>query len=114
MPDHPGIWVPGFGVDEGLHRPPQSYPSPAPFLPAESVIFTRVGRIATRDVLDYPGTVARIWGFEVTACRVWEDEEKLQAAPKAFLAALRRGRRARLRLFDVMAFHIGIFTTYRF
>ena len=51
--------------------------------------------------------MARTRGFEVTACQVWEDEEKLQAAPKAFLAALRRGRRARLRLFDVMAFHIG-------
>lgn len=35
------------------------------------------------------------------------NEEKLQAAAKAFLAALRRGTRAKPGLFDVMAFHIG-------
>ncbi len=35
------------------------------------------------------------------------NEEKLQAAAKAFLAALRRGKRSKPGLFEVMAFHIG-------
>jgi Multimeric flavodoxin WrbA len=92
------------------------------FFRQKALLLTSAGAVGSKDVLEYLDTLARIWGFEVVAragivshakmgplpaYRVRENEEKLQAAAKAFLAALRRGKRAKPGLFDVMAFHIG-------
>ena len=97
-----------------LHRPR--------FFRQKALLLTSAGAVGSRDVLEYLNAVARIWGFEVAgrvgivshatmgplpAYRLRENEEKLQAAAKAFLAALRRETRAKPGLFDVMAFHIG-------
>jgi hypothetical protein len=66
--------------------------------------------------------VASIWGFDVSAkvgirshatfgplppYVLRENEDKLQKAADAFLAALIRGTRSRPSLFDVLAFHVG-------
>ena len=92
------------------------------FFRQKALLLTTVGVMGDKDVLDYLNAVARIWGFEVVAragivshakmgplpaYRLRENEEKLQAAAGAFLAALRRETPRKPGLFDVMAFHIG-------
>jgi multimeric flavodoxin WrbA len=92
------------------------------FFRQKALLLATVGVMGEKDVLDYLNAVARIWGFEVAAragivshatmgplpaYRVRENEEKVQAAATAFLAALRRGTRSKPGLFEVMAFHIG-------
>lgn len=92
------------------------------FFRQKALLLTSAGVMGNKDVLEYLDAVARIWGFDVAAragiashatmgplppYRVRENEEKLQAAAGAFLAALRRGTRSKPGFFDVMAFHIG-------
>jgi len=91
------------------------------FFRQKALLLTSAGVMGNKEVLEYLDTVARIWGFEVVAragivshanmgslpaYRVRENEEKVQAAATAFLAALQRGTRSKPGLFDVMAFHM--------
>ena len=92
------------------------------FFRQKALLLTSAGAVGSKDVLEYLNAVAHIWGFEVVAragivshatmgplpaYRLRENEEKLQAAAKAFLAALRRESPRKPGLFDVMVFHIG-------
>jgi multimeric flavodoxin WrbA len=92
------------------------------FFRQKALILTTAGAVGSKDVLKYLDLVTRIWGFDVAAkagitshatmgplpaYRVQENEQTLQAAAEAFLAALERGTRSKPGVFDVMAFHIG-------
>jgi multimeric flavodoxin WrbA len=92
------------------------------FFRQKALLLTTAGMGGMKDVLDYLDLVARIWGFDVAARvgiltsatmdplpahRKKENEEKLQKAAAAFLAALQRGTRSRPGFMDVMFFHVG-------
>ena len=91
-----------------LHRPR--------FFRQKALILTTAGMVGISDVLKYLDLIAGVLGFEVAA-RVGfpaelvpeyqkrKNEEQLQAAAGAFLAALRKGSRSRPGFSDVLLFH---------
>lgn len=91
-----------------LHRPR--------FFRQRALLLTTAGMVGIRDVLKYLDQVARVMGFDVAArvgiiaemvpeSRRKENEQELQAAAEAFLAALQKGSRSTPGFSDVLIFH---------
>lgn len=87
------------------------------FFRQKALLLTTAGVMGIKEVLNYLDGVARIWGLDVAARvgittgilsekRQKENERRLRAAAEAFLEALQRGSRSKLRFSDVIAFHI--------
>jgi multimeric flavodoxin WrbA len=92
------------------------------FFRQKALLLTTAGAVGIKEVLNYLDLVARIWGFDVAArvgivssatmgalpaCRVKDNERRLQEAAEAFLEALQRGTRSKPGLLDVIFFHVG-------
>lgn len=86
------------------------------FFAKKALLLTTAGAIGNREVLDYLYQLVRIWGFDVAdqvgllveilpEYRRLENEQRLETAAEAFLAALRSGSPSRPGLMDVIIFH---------